>query len=43
LPGTTATRILELGGAAGVGVNRSSFLIGELLIGKLGETVVSVA
>jgi hypothetical protein len=24
-------------------VNRSSFLIGDLLIGKLGETVVSVA
>jgi hypothetical protein len=24
-------------------INRSSFLIGELLLGKLGETVVSVA
>jgi hypothetical protein len=27
-------------GRPGVGVNRSSFLVGDLLLGKLGETVV---
>ena len=28
------------GGAASVGVNRSSFLVGDLLLGKLGEMIV---